>query len=239
MDIITKKVLIPAGLTVKERAKQREKMQATLESTGWVIKEYFDGGFFKPCHFIVEGDSSLSKTKIPAAMKTWHKVAYTLVILGIIFSFFGPDPTKPVKSDKELFSDYYSQLISNTNVADAAFVPFKEQLQKGDIVGATQIALNIKSTMNSKWSDINSMSLPKFKDKILNEKLMKAHESISNAYMYRSSSVTEFISFAESQNLKKIAELKNTAEAAQMHTVNGMSNLFDVATAVGYSFDNK
>lgn len=161
--------------------------------------------------------------------------AVSFIVLCISVSM----DNKPVKSDKELFSDYYSQLISNTNIADAAFVPFKEQLEKGDIVGATQIALNIKTTMNSKWSDISSMSLPKLQSKDVNEKLIKAHESISNAYMYRSSAVTEFISFTESQNIKKMAELKNTAEAAQMHTVNGMSNLFEVATAVGYSFNNK
>jgi len=230
---ITKKVIVPAFLTAKGRSKQREKIQAQLESQGWTIKEYFDGGITKPCYFMVEGDAFLNKAKTPSSLTITHKILLGLFAIFFLYYLFSPDPTKPVLSDKELFLTYYSALILKTNAADNMYRPFSDSLSKGKLLIATQEALRIKQPLDEAWSQIYNFKPPILKNEAANKKLEEAYQGISGAYMEKTSIVSNFISLSESQNLKKIAEISNSAENIQTLMIGSTVRLMEAGTLVG------
>lgn len=160
-----------------------------------------------------------------------------IVLLCIYAVLFMPDPAKPVLSDRDLYLTYYSNLMAKASTADQIYNPFAEALEKQDVLGATQLALKIKNPINNAWSQIENSKPPILKNEAASKKLIEAHEAISGAYMYKSSIVSDFIDLAESQSIKKLAEMTNKAESIQTLTLGGTVRLVEAGTMIGINLD--
>lgn len=215
-------------------------MRLKIEAAGWLISEYVDGGLFKASYFLVEADPSTPGAKLPSFMPMWQKVVCGLVGLLVLVAMFSPKggDEQPVKTDKELYLSYYSNLMAKTAEADRIYEPFADSLDKGDIVGATQIALQIKSPITQAWGEISRIEAPDLKNQDAKKKLEQAKEAVSGVYLNKASMVGDFIDFAESQNVKKLAELKNTAENIQTLMFGGTAYLVEAGAMVGVKQDD-
>lgn len=139
----------------------------------------------------------------------------------------------PIPSDKDLFTSYYRSLMTKVDEADATYEPFRKALQRGEPLEATSIALRIKSPTLSLWGDIRSIEIPELQNKEAQKKLDQAREAIAGAYLYKANSVKDWIKFSESQDMKKLAELKNRAEDMKTLLLGGTTFLVEAGNMVG------
>ncbi len=152
---------------------------------------------------------------------------------GLFANLTSDKNSAPVKSDKELFTAYYSEMMAKIKDADQIYAPFADTLGNGDIVGATQIALRIKQPINSKWSEISNIKVPNLRNQEAKQKLDKAHEALSNCYLYKSSIVSDFIDYADAPSIKKMAEIKTSAEKIQTYMLGGMAAMIEAGDKAG------
>ena len=167
-----------------------------------------------------------------------------LVVLGMIGSFMDEDKkpasqsapatiSNPQPDDKALFISYHRDLMAKVDEADSMYEPFRKTLQKGDTMEATSIALKIKSPMLSLWGDIQRLKTPDLQNKEAKKKLDQAKDAIAGSYLYKANSVKGWIKFAETQDMKTFAELKNKAEDMQTLLFGGIVYLTEAGSIVG------
>jgi hypothetical protein len=75
--------------------------------------------------------------------------------------------------------------------------------------------------------------VPSLRNQEAKQKLNEAHEALSNCYLYKSSIVSDFIDYSDSPSVKKMAEMKNSAEGSQAYLLRGMATMIEVADKVG------
>lgn len=157
-----------------------------------------------------------------------------LLLFGIsLLTEMFSGPSQPEKSDTELFNAFYSDIIAKTSIIDATYRPFGDALSKGDVFTATKEALKIKHIINSQWNDISTMNVPKLKNADAYKVLAEGKESISHSYMYKAETVTDFIKFSESQDMKKLAELSNNAEQILPLGIAGLAKIYEAGEKIG------
>jgi len=160
-----------------------------------------------------------------------------LVVIGLgILGNFLPEPPKakpPEKSDKELVKSFYSEMISKTNEADQLYKPFASSLEKSDILGATQVALQIDQPFRSLWGQIDRLDTPDLQNDAAEKKLGEAKKALAGCYLCKTTVVSDFIKFSESPNMKKMAEIANTARNSQTLLLGGIAYLFEAGEMVG------
>ena len=139
----------------------------------------------------------------------------------------------PQPDDKKQFISYHRELMSKVNEADSMYEPFRVALQKGDTIEATSIALRIKTPMLRLWGDIRGLEAPDLQNKDAKKKLDQAKDAISGAYLYKARSVEGWIKFAETQDMKTFAELKNKVEDMQTLLYGGIAYLSEAGNMVG------
>jgi hypothetical protein len=141
-------------------------------------------------------------------------------------------------SDKNLFVSYHHDLMAKVDEADSIYEPFRRALQQGDTVDATSIALKIKSPMLSLWGEIQALKTPDLQNKEAKKKLDQAKDAIAGSYLYKANSVKGWIKFAETQDMKKFAELKNKAEDMKTLLYGGIVYLAEAGNMVGADLAN-
>jgi len=141
--------------------------------------------------------------------------------------------TAPQPDDKNQFLAYHRDLMVKVNEADAMYEPFRAALQKSDTIEATSIALKIKTPMLRLWGDIRGIKTPDLQNKDAKKKLDEAKDAISGSYLYKAKSVEGWIKFAETQDMKKFAELKNKVEDMQTLLYGGIVYLTEAGNMVG------
>lgn len=167
--------------------------------------------------------------------KNWAIKIPNYALIGVIsISLFIPlSLNSESKSDKELYQAFHQEISAKLAEMDVLFKPFADAMTKGDLFGATRIALDIKYPMNHKWSEVSSMSIPSLKNKEARKKLQEAKDAYSYAYMYKANIIEEFISFSESQNMKNLAEITNMSDKVGTLVIGGTVAMFECGSMIG------
>jgi len=155
-----------------------------------------------------------------------------LIGISLLVNMFS-GPSQPEKSDTELFNAFYSDIMTKTSIVDATYRPFGDALSKGDVFTATKESLKIKHIINSQWNDIYTMNVPKLKNTDAYKSLTEGKDSISQAYMYKTEMVANFIKFSESRDMKSLAELSNNAEQILPLGIAGLAKIYEAGEKIG------
>lgn len=88
------------------------------------------------------------------------------------------------------------------------------------------------------WGDIRGLKTPDLQNKDAKKKLDQAKDAISGSYLYKANSVEGWIKFAETQNMKTYAELKNKAEDMKTLLYGGIAYLNEAGSMLGVDLAN-
>lgn len=172
--------------------------------------------------------------KVDKTEKMPHlKKAAIIIIAGFLTLVVVPIDKVEPKPDSEIYQTFYSEIMTRTAAVDALYRPFGDALGKSDIFGATKEALRVKQEIQFKWTDISSMEVPELKNKEAHKTLIEAKNAISRAYMHKVEIVENFLEFAESQNMTKLAEVTNSAENIAPLMLVGLAHLTSAGDMVG------
>lgn len=145
------------------------------------------------------------------------------IFLGVVGSFMesekaGPPTSKTEQedtdsaSDKKVFMSFYSELMDKTATFDATYKPFSIALENKDIFGALKLATKSNNTINSMWSNIDSMKAPKLQDKEARKLLDDGKQKIAASYLYKAKIMSDFIKLSDNVSTKKVAEISNDSD---------------------------
>lgn len=104
---ISKKLIIPGGLTAGQREKHYLKAKKTCESAGWTITEFFNGGAAKQSYLVIEKTALAPGEKIPKLpLPFWQKslIAVTTLLAITVIGAIISDPSPPIKNQEVIKS---------------------------------------------------------------------------------------------------------------------------------------
>lgn len=146
-------------------------------------------------------------------------------------------PAVVAKPDRELVLDFYQELRAKSDRADSMYKPFALSLQQGDLLGATQLALRLDAPFRELWGEMSRMKAPELHNKAAETKLAKAKDAFANCYLCKSTILSDVIKYSENPNMKKVAEIGNTASDSQTLMIRGVANLAEAGEMVGVKIE--
>lgn len=166
------------------------------------------------------------------------------IFLGVIGSFMEDEKGSPsapkveqvdadLESDKKDFMSFYSELMAKSAVFDATYKPFSVALENQDIFGALKLATKNSHTINSMWSDIDSMKAPKLQNKEAKKLLDDGKHKVAASYLYKATIMSDFIKLSDSGSVKKAAEISNDSEKIVPLLTEGFFAIMTSAEKIG------
>lgn len=160
------------------------------------------------------------------------------IIAIIIFAYFQSRPTTPKLSDKDLFLNFYQEVLQKTKPIDEAYRPFGKALERGELVRAAQVGVKIKDDLVKHYSRFN-VKAPDLQNDKAEKEMKEGLEFINIAYMHKINILEEYLEFAKNPStiIAKTAEMQNSGELYQQRLLQGMARIIGAGSEL--SIDQK
>lgn len=160
-------------------------------------------------------------------------------IIGIvIFAYFTSKPTTQKLSDKQLFLNFYQEILQKSKPIDDVYRPFGKALERGEFIRAAQVGVKIKDDLIKHYSRFN-VRVPDLQNDKAEKEMAEGLEFINVAYMHKINILEEYLEFTKNPStiIAKTAEMQNSGELYQQRLLQGMARIIGAGSEIGIKPD--
>ena len=162
-----------------------------------------------------------------------------LLLVGIISIFIigycsmDSPKEKIVKSDRELYLDFYNDLIGKITTFENKYSLFIKAASYGKYIDAINIATDIEPEINQMQNKIGEIKIPEFKDEKARSELREARQLLKNCYLNQWSIIYHFIEYSKSPSPYNLAQIKKEVSMSRAQHDVGMVKLVATGLSLG------
>ncbi len=164
-------------------------------------------------------------------------VSYFLGLIAI-FCVLPACEYGPPKADKELFLNFYKDIIERMDTFDQQYEPFSRALKSGNILKVIATASEIEKDVSQCWSRIQELDVPPLKNEAARGELKRAKDLVSSSYYNRDQTLLNVMEYSKTPSLYSLAKLRTDAEKSQAQFFLGVATLATVANRLNVTTDD-
>lgn len=158
------------------------------------------------------------------------------IFMICIISYIGY--STPPKSDKELYLDFYKNIMAKVKTFDEGYKPFIDAAAANNTMTAIGIASEIDQPIRQLWADIDRVSVPELKDQNALKELTNAKKLISYAYLSKCEGISAYLEYYKNPSTYSLAIVGKKAKDAQSQLFIGMGSLITAGIQLGLKPDD-
>jgi hypothetical protein len=159
----------------------------------------------------------------------------TLIYVGC--SSDKPQQQAPPKSDKELYFEFYNNVLAQIKTINETFVPFDRACAENDVIKAIGVAADIESTINSLSLKLDGTKPPTLNNKEAEKELAKAADLVSASFLNKNQALSRFIEYSKNPAPYTMAEAIKLMKRSESQLFLGLGGIMTTGGTLGLTLD--
>lgn len=161
-------------------------------------------------------------------------LCFSIIIIGV-FVYACSAPSTPKLPDKELFLNFYKEVMSACAPLDNTYRPFADAMGKNRWMEAAQIAKRIKEPMHDGWYNFTLIKVPDLQNVEAKNKLQEGKEALDTSYYHKNKIIEKYLELIKNPDgiIDTGSDIMNSSERVQAAMTNGILSIFSVSIKLG------